>query len=162
MENIPTYGHRYGVVMWLFHREFNPEVWDSIHFDARVIACILLAWLFMIGRDFGLTWRFRALTDHQLSWRKVLKVDMLCEFTSCVTPSAVGGSALGMVYLNREGIEFGRATTLMMTTLFLDEFFFVLSIPVIMLLGALQRTFSISDTAVLPWAYSLCSGVSMR
>ncbi len=130
-----------GVVMWLFHREFNPEVWDSIHFDARVIACILLAWLFMIGRDFGLTWRFRALTDHQLSWRKALKVDMLCEFTSCVTPSAVGGSALGMVYLNREGIEFGRATTLMMTTLFLDEFFFVLSIPVIMLLVPYSELF---------------------
>ncbi len=130
-----------GVVMWLFHREFNPEVWDSIHFDARVIACFLLAWLFMIGRDVGLTWRFRALTDHQLSWRKALKVDMLCEFTSCVTPSAVGGSALGMVYLNREGIEFGRATTLMMTTLFLDEFFFVLSIPVIMLLVPYSELF---------------------
>ncbi|MDE6175637.1 MAG: flippase-like domain-containing protein, partial [Duncaniella sp.] len=123
-----------GVVVWLFHREFKPEVWESIHFDSRVIGCILLAWLFMIGRDFGLTWRFRALTDHQLPWRKALKVDMLCEFTSCVTPSAVGGSALGMIYLNREGIELGRATTLMMTTLFLDELFFVISIPLIMLL----------------------------
>lgn len=58
---------------------------------------------------------------------------MLCEFTSCVTPSAVGGSALGMVFLNSEGIEMGRATTLMFTTLFLDELFFVVSLPVIML-----------------------------
>ncbi len=150
-----------GVVMWLFHREFNPEVWDSIHFDARVIACILLAWLFMIGRDFGLTWRFRALTDHQLSWRKALKVDMLCEFTSCVTPSAVGGSALGMVYLNREGIEFGRATTLMMTTLFLDEFFFVLSIPVIMLLVPYSELFDFGHGSFTVGLQSVF-GVSMR
>lgn len=121
-------------VAWLFHREFRPEVWNLVHFDSRVIGCILLAWLFMVGRDFGLTWRFRALTDRQLPWRKALKVDMLCEFTSCVTPSAVGGSALGMIYLNREGIEFGRATTLMMTTLFLDELFLVVSLPLIMLI----------------------------
>lgn len=122
-----------GAVLWLFHREFNPAVWDSIHFTARVIGCIALAWLFMIGRDFGLSWRFRALTDRQLRWGQAIKVNMLCEFTSCVTPSAVGGSAFGMIYLNREGIELGRATTLMMTTLFLDEFFFVLSLPLIML-----------------------------
>ncbi len=121
------------VVGWLFHSEFNPEVWHSIHFDTRVILCILLAWIFMIGRDFGLSWRFRALTDRQITWKQAIRVDILCEFTSCVTPSAVGGSALGMIYLNREGIELGRATTLMMTTLFLDEFFFVVSLPVIML-----------------------------
>lgn len=121
------------VVVWLFHREFNVKVWDSIHFDSHVILCIALAWLFMLGRDFGLSWRFRALTDRQLTWIQAWKVDMLCEFTSCVTPSAVGGSALGMIYLNREGIELGRATTLMMTTLFLDELFFVVSIPIIIL-----------------------------
>ncbi|MBD5361164.1 MAG: hypothetical protein HDR87_10730, partial [Bacteroides sp.] len=51
------------VVVWLFKREFNPTVWEAIHFDGRVIGCIALAWLFMVGRDFGLTWRFRALTD---------------------------------------------------------------------------------------------------
>lgn len=129
------------VVAWLFHREFSVKVWDSIHFDFHVIACIALAWLFMIGRDFGLTWRFRALTDRQLPWIKAWKVDMLCEFTSCVTPSAVGGSALGMIFLNREGIELGRATTLMMTTLFLDELFFVVSLPIIMLIVPYNELF---------------------
>ncbi len=134
------------VVAWLFHREFNPEVWRSIHFDARVIGCILLAWIFMLGRDFGLSWRFRALTDRQLSWKQAIKIDILCEFTSCVTPSAVGGSALGMIYLNREGIELGRATTLMMTTLFLDELFFVISLPTIMLLVPYSELFDFGHT----------------
>lgn len=165
------------VVVWLFHREFNPQVWNSIHFDGHVIGCIFLAWMFMLGRDFGLTWRFRALTDHQLSWRKALKVDMLCEFTSCVTPSAVGGSAFGMIYLNREGIELGRATTLMMTTLFLDELFFVLSIPVIMLLVpydelfdfghggftvGLQSVFWIVYAVITLWTAILFLGIIVR
>lgn len=86
-----------GVVAWLFHDEFSAEVWDSIHFDSHVIICIALAWLCMIGRDFGLSWRFRAITDRQLKWKQAIRVNMLCEFTSAVTPSSVGGSTFGMI-----------------------------------------------------------------
>lgn len=130
-----------GVVAWLFHREFSVEVWDSIHFDSRVLWCIALAWLFMIGREYGMCWRFRVVTDRFLSWTQCVKVTMLCEFSSCITPTSVGGSALGMVFMNREGIEFGRSTSLMMTTIFLDELFFVISLPVIMALVPYKELF---------------------
>lgn len=133
------------VVVWLFARDFDVATWRSISFSPRVILCIALAWLFMIGRDFGLSWRFRELTDRQLSWSKSIKINMLCEFTSCITPSAVGGSAFGMIYLNREGIELGRATTLMMTTLFLDELFFVVACPVALLLVPYGDLFGFRD-----------------
>ena len=122
------------VVLMFWHeskKENLNEVWESIHFSTRTWLCIVLGFLFMWGRDFGLTWRFQALTDRALSWGQAYKVDFLCEFTSCVTPSAVGGSSLGMVFLNSQGIEFGRATTLMITTLFLDELFFVLACPLV-------------------------------
>ncbi len=136
-----------GVAVWLFRREFDASVWESIHFDARVVGCVALAWCFMIGRDFGLSWRFRTLTDRQLTWWQAIRVNMLCEFTSCVTPSAVGGSAFGMIYLNREGVEFGRATTLMMTTLFLDELFFVVSLPLVMLFVPYGELFGFESSA---------------
>ena len=139
------------VVVWMFihdaKKENLAEIWGSIHFDARAIFCILLAFLFMFGRDFGMSWRFRALTDRELRWRSAFEVDLLCEFTSCVTPSAVGGSSMGMVFLNTKGIEFGRATTLMMTTLFLDELFFVLSCPIIVLLTPASELFSATGGA---------------
>lgn len=135
-----------GVVAWLFYTDAKKEnlsqVWDHIHFTWRTWLCIGLAFLFMFGRDFGLSWRFRTLTDRELKWSKAYKVDFLCEFTSCVTPSAVGGSSLGMVFLNSQGIEFGRATTLMMTTLFLDELFFVIGCPLIVLLTPDNEIFS--------------------
>lgn len=123
------------VVVLMFWHESRKDnlssVLHEIHFTWRTWLCILLGFVFMWGRDFGLTWRFRALTNRELSWGKAYKVDFLCEFTSCVTPSAVGGSSMGMVFLNSQGIEIGRATTLMMTTLLLDELFFVISCPLV-------------------------------
>lgn len=138
------------VLLMLWHESKKEDILDvlgSIRFTWRTGLCLLMACLFMVGRDFGLTWRFRALTNRELSWGKAYTVDMLCEFTSCVTPSAVGGSSLGMVFLNSKGIEFGRATTLMMTTLILDELFFVVSCPIVMLLTPSAQLFAADETA---------------
>lgn len=139
------------VVILMFVHDARKEnlydVFRSIDFSAWSVFCVFLGFVAMAGRDFGLSWRFRALTDHQLSWGKAFKTDFLCEFTSCVTPSAVGGSSMGMVFLNTQGIEFGRATTLMMTTLFLDELFFVLACPLIMLFTPSGQIFNSGDSS---------------
>lgn len=167
-----------GVVILMFWHESKKEnlgaVWEGMHFTWHTWLFILLGFLFMFGRDFGLTWRFRALTDRQLSWKQAYKVDFLCEFTSCVTPSAVGGSSLGMVFMNSQGIEFGRATTLMITTLFLDELFFVLACPFIVLLTpakdifasdgdafshGIKYTFWIVYAILFAWTFILFAGI---
>lgn len=135
-----------GVVGFMFWQDLKEQditaTLKGIHLNFRLVLSIICAWLFMFGRDLGLSWRFHTLTDKRLSWWSTFKITYLCEFTSCVTPSAVGGSSLGMIFLNREGIEFGRATTLMLTTLFLDELFFVLSCPIIILTTPVNDLFS--------------------
>lgn len=122
-----------GVVIWMFSREFNPEALRGITFDTRTVACLLLAALAVGGRDFGLTWRFHAITNGDISWKRAFQVDLMCAFTSAITPSAVGGSPAAIFYLTREGLSVGRATTLTLTTLMLDELFFVVFCPVIVL-----------------------------
>lgn len=117
----------------LFAREFDVQAWHLIHWDARTIAAIALAWVAMGGRELGLAWRFRTLSDRELSWRQAFRVTMLCEFTSSVTPTSAGGSAISMVFMKREGISYGRGTTLTMSTLFLDELFYVLACPLVFL-----------------------------
>lgn len=127
-----------GVVALMFvhdaRKENLDQIWQQIHFTPWSIFCVFLGFFCMGIRDVGLTWRFRALTDRKLTWGQSWTVDMMCEFTNCITPSAVGGSSLGPVYLNAEGIEFGRATTLMLTTLFMDELFFVVACPFVVLI----------------------------
>lgn len=133
------------VVLWLFRGEFNTSTWNDINFDSQAITGICLAWLFMAGRDFGLSWRFHTIASGDLSWARSVKVDMMCAFTSAITPSAVGGSALAIFYLNREGIALGRATTLTLTTLFLDELFFVVFCPIIVLALPFDQLFGAVD-----------------
>jgi hypothetical protein len=138
-----------GVAAWLFHDEFQNDAWREIVFNANTVIALILALLFVAGRDFGLTWRFHTLTDGDLSWARALRVDLMCAFTSAITPSAVGGSALAIFYLNREGISVGRATTLTLTTLFLDELFFVIFCPIIFLLLPVRDLFSSADHGTL-------------
>lgn len=169
------------VVAYMFYhdaqRENLSQVWHQVDFNARAVFCIFLGFMGMFGRDFGLSWRFRALTDHQLSWGKAFKTDFLCEFTSCITPSAVGGSSMGMVFLNTQGIEFGRATTLMMTTLLLDELFFVIACPLVLLFTPGHAIFNSGDadfshglritfwgvyTAITIWTLILYFGIILK
>lgn len=164
-----------GVVVALFYDEFNMQVWRSFRFDTRTVVAIILAWVCLFGRDFGMAWRFRAMTDRGLSWRRAARVTLMCEFTSAVTPTAFGGSALGMVFMNREGVEMGRATTLMMTTVFLDELFFVvclpavfLSVPYDMLFGfdkftlGLRTAFWIVYAGIAAWTILLFTGIFVK
>lgn len=130
-----------GVVAWLFFREFNAATLTDITFDARSVAAIFVAMAFMVLRQAALSWRFRILSDGRLSWAAALRVTVMCEFTSAITPTSAGGSAMSMLFMKREGIDLGRATTITMTTLFLDQFFMVAVGPLMLMLAPMNRIF---------------------
>lgn len=130
-----------GVAAYMFSREYTPSMFASVHFGARAWIGIAVALLFVTGRDFGLAWRFHTIAYPDLSWGRALRVDLMCAFTSAITPSAVGGSALAVFYLNTEGVKVGRAAALTLTTLFLDELFFVVFCPVIALFVPMSDLF---------------------
>lgn len=129
------------VVAWLFYKDFDPDMFSGLHFSKRMAGGIFLGFLFIIGRDLGLIVRFRLLSDNVLSWRQAFNVNTLCEFTSAVTPSAVGGGSLIVLFLNKEGINAGKSTAVMITCLFLDELFFVLACPIALLLFSFDDLF---------------------
>ncbi len=123
-----------GVAAWLILRDIKAETLRGLTLDWHTVGFLALALIFVVGRDFGLAWRFHTIAWPDLTWKRAIRTDIMCAFTSAITPSVVGGSALAIFYLNREGISLGRATTLTLTTLFLDELFFVVFCPIIMLI----------------------------
>ncbi len=138
-----------GVVAWLFYKEFDPAVLDNITFGWRTVFWLLMAVLFMAGRDFGYMLRIRVLSDNKLSWRSAFRVIMLWEFTSAVTPSAVGGTSVAIVYVHKEGISVGKSSAIVMLTSFLDELYFVLMFPLLMAIVGVDNLFDIASAGTV-------------
>lgn len=102
----------------------------------------LLALLMVVIRDFAYIYRIRILTDKQLSWKKAFQVIMLWEFASALTPSVVGGSAVALLILTQEGIRAGRSTAIVMITALLDELFYIITVPIVLLIVGINSVFS--------------------
>jgi len=134
------------VVIWLFHREFDPKVFDTITFTWRSALWIVAALLCMAGRDVGYMIRIRVLSDGKLKWRQAFRVIMLWEFTSAVTPGAVGGTSVATIYIHEEGITVGRSSAIVMMTSLLDELYFVLMFPLLILFAGAGVLFDIPDS----------------
>lgn len=110
---------------------------------------LLLAFMFMAGRDLGYIIRLRLLAANTLSWRQAFRVIMLWEFTSAVTPSTVGGTSVAVVFVHREGLSVGKSATMVMLTAFMDELFFALFFPLLMLLVGWSGMFGFEGAVVL-------------
>ncbi|MCE5332098.1 MAG: flippase-like domain-containing protein [Bacteroidales bacterium] len=130
------------VIVGLFLGEFDTDTLANINFTFTSIVYIVLAFLLMLGRDFGMVWRFRLLTDKNLSWWQAFNIHVLSEFTSAVTPSAIGGSGLVVLFMNKEGIGVGRSTAVMFAGLLMDELFFVIICPFVFLFVPMNELFN--------------------
>jgi len=95
-------------------------------------------WLFaallaMGARDFGYMLRLRTLTEKAFNWRQSFRVVMLWEFASSLSPSVVGGSSIAMFIINREGINMGKSTAIVLITAIMDELFYVTMVPLVLI-----------------------------
>ena len=133
-----------GVVAWLISREVNSEVLSYLHITWRSVFWLFIAWCCMIGRDLGYIIRIRVLSENDLTWKQAFKVIMLWEFTSAITPSTVGGTAVAVVFIHKEGISVGRSTSIVLSTSFLDELYFVIMFPLILLVVGKDVLFTTS------------------
>lgn len=131
-----------GVIFYMMFKEFNFEDLKQISVTGHTIFWILIAFCFMLGRDIGFTIRYRYLTEKQLSWKQCIKVTLLAEFGTAVTPSSVGGSTMAILFITKEGVPVGRSTAMVFVTLLLDEMFFVVTFPILLIFIPFNELFS--------------------
>lgn len=136
-----------GVIVYMFSREFNFGELKEITITGATVFWISIAFCFMLGRDIGFIIRYRYLTEKKLSWKQCIKVTLLAEFGTAITPSSVGGSSMAVLFLAKEDIPVGRSTSMVFVTLLLDEMFFVVTFPILLLFIPFETLFS--DTSAL-------------
>ncbi len=115
------------VIAGMMIREFDVEALRKVELSPGFFLGVVLAVFLFAMQNMMLTLRFRHLCQHKLSVRQCFRINILCEFTSAVTPSAVGGSGLAFIYLNREGVTMGRSLFTMFAALLADEAFLAVS-----------------------------------
>ena len=121
------------VIAGMMIREFDLDALSKIHLSPQLFLGVGIAVLLFAIQNLMYTLRFRYLSQRKLSLSQSFRINVLCEFTSAVTPSAVGGSGLAFVYLNREGMTMGRSIFTMFAALLADEAFLAISCCVLYL-----------------------------
>jgi len=121
------------VVGFMFWRSYKPG-------DLAPLADAKLHWLgimllVLIARDAGYMYRIRHISEKVLSWRASMEVIMIWEFASCILPSAVGGTSVAPFLLNKEGITLGKSLAYVMVTALLDNMYYVVLVPLVVLLA---------------------------
>ena len=122
-----------GVSAWMFYRNFDTQAFSFVVITWHALLFILIAILMMLVRDVAYMYRLVVLTEKRISWRQAFSIIMLWEFSSAISPSVVGGTAPAIFFLYKEGLSGGKSTAVVLTAIFLDELFFVVSVPLVYL-----------------------------
>jgi glycosyltransferase 2 family protein len=141
-------------------RRTSMQMLMDVQWDTYATLALIGALVMMVLRDLGYMYRIRTLTDKQLNWKQSFEVIMLWEFASAMTPSVVGGSGIAMFILNREGINMGKSTAITFVTAMLDELFYIVMVPVVLVVIGTSslfpetwagETFGTNSVKVLFW-----------
>lgn len=122
-----------GVSAWLLYRNFDKQAFSFVQFTWHTLLFIVIAIAMMLVRDIAYMYRIIILTDSRLNWKKAFSIIILWEFSSAISPSVVGGTAPAIFFLHKEGLSVGRSTAVVLTAIFLDELFFIVSVPLVYL-----------------------------
>lgn len=143
----PKYGN--------FKKETLADTLSEANWSTHSVLWILIALVFMIGRDVFYIIRIRLLTHRELNWKSGFYVIMLWEFASALSPGVVGGATVAMFILNRERIALGRSTAIVIITAMLDNLFYVLMIPLVFLFIDQQDLFprSTGSDLAVKWVF---------
>lgn len=124
-----------GVSVYLIIGSLNLQKLDGIKFSQQLLVGLLLSILTVSLRDLAYMYRIKTITGNSMNWWVSLQVILLWEFGSAVTPGAVGGIALALFILRKEGISYGQTIATIMLTTILDNIAFVMVFSVLFVIN---------------------------
>ena len=119
-----------GVVAYLLWKQFDPEEFAKISWTSHTFFWILASLFFLTIRHLAYANRLRILSDKQFSWKKCIELIFIWEFSTSISPTSVGGSAVALFVLSQEKLSAAKTATIVIYSVVLDTFFFVTFLPV--------------------------------
>ncbi|TNE52629.1 MAG: flippase-like domain-containing protein [Bacteroidetes bacterium] len=121
-------------VAWLFYRQFDAEKFREIEWTRAAFFWIAIAALLLVLRHLFISFRLWAITRGYFSFRKCLELIVLWEFSGALTPTSKGGPFVMLFVLTQEKLPAGRTAAAVFYTMICDSGFFVLTLPVWLLI----------------------------
>ena len=123
-----------GVVIYLLYQQFDPEAFANINWNRHTLFWVSLSILLLALRHIAYANRLRVLSNGEFSWRKCVELIFIWEFSSAVSPTSVGGSAVALFVLAQEKLSTAKTTAIVVYTAILDTIFFVGTLPILFIL----------------------------
>jgi uncharacterized protein (TIRG00374 family) len=118
-------------VGYLFWRHFDLEEFSRINWTRHTYFWIGMAILLSIIWHLTYSYRLRALTKKAFSWWKCIELIVIWEFSSAVSPTSLGGSAVAFFILAQEKLSAARTATFVLYTIVLDSLFLLTTVPIL-------------------------------
>lgn len=122
-----------GVVGYLLWKQYDPEDFAKIDWTIFTAFWVFLSFLLLVVRHLAYATRLRILSDGLFSWRKCIELIFIWEFSSAVSPTSVGGSAVALFVLSQEKLSTAKTATIVIYSAVLDTVFFITTLPLMML-----------------------------
>jgi len=119
------------VLLYMLYRQFNWVEFNKIQWNFHTYFWIGMALLVYIVRHFFISARLRLLSGFEFDWKKAIELIFIWEFSSSVSPTSFGGSAVALYFLSHEKLQTSKSITLVIYTVVLDSMFFLLSLPIL-------------------------------
>ena len=136
------------VASYMVYQEWDSTVFSILTVTGYSLIFLFVSFLMMLLRDFGYMIRLRILSGQELSWKSIFNIILLWEFTSAITPSAIGGTGLAVFFIHKEGINIGKSSAIVLATSILDESYFILMFPLILSLININDLFIIGEPGI--------------
>ncbi|WP_255233409.1 lysylphosphatidylglycerol synthase transmembrane domain-containing protein [Aliifodinibius salipaludis] len=117
-------------VIWL---TYTPGV--LTHLKAKRLPGLIIAIVVSFMRLGFSAAKIRYLSEKVLDWMGSFRVMLSWDFTSSITPSVVGGAPMATYAMTKEGFNFGQSTAIMLFSLLLDQLWFALAVPILLISG---------------------------
>jgi len=119
-------------VVFLLWKQYDPSELKNIQWTRATAFWIFIAILLLIGRHLAYAFRLRTLSDGAFSWKKAIQLIFIWEFSSAVSPTSLGGSAVALVVLSQEKLKTAQVASIVLYTVVLDTAFFIFTLPVLL------------------------------
>lgn len=123
-----------GVVTYLLWEQFDVEDFAQIEWSKHAVFWVIASIFFLIIRHIAYATRLRILSEKAFSWRKCIELIFIWEFSSAVSPTSVGGSAVALFVLSQEKLSAAKTATIVIYSAVLDTLFFVTTLLVLYLM----------------------------